>query len=151
MGVRLNLNQVDARAKQGELEYVFQQKGFPRCFPTGSVYFGVSTFQSDIDFCFPIWEKEHFTATFSGCEESVYNSGVKVLIDTFTINAIFLHPLDYVAWYFAAEQGKKILNNPILPRNLRHLTHEQLVLAFKMAHSYTEINSSNFHEFLKEY
>lgn len=123
-----------------------------QAFLTGSVRFGCATNDSDLDIAFPInlrevaleWAKQQ-----GGMEASKYNLGVKVQVGAITVNLIFLHPVDYVAWYKAAQmlEASGIFNRGIIPRPLRHGIHEALCASAKMA-TPELLNISNYEAYL---
>lgn len=123
-----------------------------QAFLTGSVRFGCATNDSDLDIAFPInlrecaleWAKQQ-----GGTEASKYNLGVKVQVGAITVNLVFLHPVDYVAWYKAAQmlEASAIFKRGDLSRPLRHGIHEALCASAKMATSEL-LSISNYKDFL---
>ena len=123
-----------------------------QAFLTGSVRFGCATKDSDLDIAFPInlrdlaleWAKQQ-----GGTEASKYNLGVKVQVGAITVNLVFLHPVDYVAWFKAAQmlEASSIFKRGGLPRPLRHGIHEALCASAKMA-TPELLNISNYKDFL---
>lgn len=86
-------------------------KKYPTCFLSGSYRFGRATAKSDIDIVFPIRFKRGVLwyikeMGYADVQESHYNAGVKFVKmmgdRAQRINAVFLHPLDFVCWYKAA-------------------------------------------------
>lgn len=123
-----------------------------QAFLTGSVRFGCATKDSDLDIAFPInlrdcaleWAGRH-----SGIEASKYNLGVKVQVGAIIVNMVFLHPVDFVAWYAAAQmlEASGIFKRGGLPRPLRHGIHEALCASAKMA-TPELLNISNYRDYL---
>lgn len=81
------------------------------CFLSGSYRFGRATAKSDIDIVFPLMFKRDILGYikemgYTDVQESNYNAGVKftkMMGDRAqSINAVFLHPLDFVCWHKAA-------------------------------------------------
>lgn len=79
------------------------------CFLSGSYRFGRATAKSDIDIVFPIAFKpdiENYIAQYGNIQQSHYNAGVKFIKmmgdRAQSINAVFLHPLDFVCWHKAS-------------------------------------------------
>ena len=85
-------------------------------FVTGSVAFGCAKKSSDLDIAFLDVDREKVLSNprIQAIQPSKYNSGVKYLSGETTINLIFLHPTDFIAWYLATEQiSEEVLNEEI--------------------------------------
>lgn len=127
----------------------------PYWFLTGSLRFRCATTKSDIDVCFPISAKEdalkYLTSKCSKVKESNYNAGVKYELNGITINFVFLHPCDFVAWSKTAKVAELpfVMSNkgvPV-PRVMRHGIHQMLVAIFKLTMG-EHITSTNYREYL---
>lgn len=128
----------------------------PDCFLTGSYRFDRASKESDIDIAFPIMAKspliEYLTKLgITELEYSHYNAGVKFHLTTVdqTINAVFLHPLDFVCWYIAAN----MLNASNIPLNnmARHEFHalHQIMISLPKMMIRDCVTSTNYKEFME--
>ncbi len=127
----------------------------PDCFLTGSYRFGRATKESDIDIAFPIMFKTELEKYLkiigvTETEHSHYNAGVKFHLTTVDqiINAVFLHPLDFVCWY----KGAKMIiaaNTPLnhMYRQDFHVLHQMMVSLPKMMIRDC-VTSTNYKEFM---
>jgi len=76
--------------------------GIPH-FLSGSQRYGQPTPASDIDICVPILARHDLFDTAPGTpRDSSYNNGFTFGYNKKTINIIPLHPVAYIAWYYAA-------------------------------------------------
>ena len=126
------------------------------CFLSGSYRFGRATAKSDIDIAFPIMFKpdvENYIAQYGNIQQSHYNAGVKftkMMGDRAqSINAVFLHPLDFVCWFkatnmiSAANADIKAMTRPEF-----HALHQIMVSLPKMMIKDC-VNSDNYRDYLK--
>lgn len=110
-------------------------------FLTGSTRFGCASVGSDLDIAMHIkyrgkaLEWALSISQDDPVEHSRYNLGVKVKFNGLKINLLFLHQVDYVAWFKAATmlESSKLFVNTNLSRPLRHSIHETLCAAAKAA------------------
>ncbi|MCK9327294.1 MAG: nucleotidyltransferase domain-containing protein [Bacteroidales bacterium] len=127
------------------------------CFLTGSYRFNRASKDSDIDIAFPIMAKapliEYLAKiNVTELEHSHYNAGVKFHLATVdqTINAVFLHPLDFVCWYIAAN----MLNASNVPLNnmARHDFHalHQIMISLPKMMIRDCVTSTNYKEFMSD-
>lgn len=134
------------------------KKVCPTCFLSGSYRFRRATAKSDIDIVFPIMFKQDLEKylkekSINNIEESHYNAGLKfcemIVNRAQTINAIFLHPLDFVCWYKAANMINAA-NADIkqMSRSEFHALHQIMVSLPKMMIKDC-VTSTNYAEFLK--
>jgi hypothetical protein len=105
-------------------------------FITGSVYFGVDSEKSDIDIVVLHSDRDKALSTVRLYSDSEYNDGVKLIKDECTINLIFLHPRDAIAWLFARGIVKGYIERftkvgVTLNKYQRHGIHEMVVAQFK--------------------
>jgi hypothetical protein len=133
-------------------------KKYTTCFLSGSYRFGRATAKSDIDIVFPIMFKQDVLGYikemgYTGVQESHYNAGVKftkMMGDRAqSINAVFLHPLDFVCWFKAANMinaanaGIKAMARPEF-----HALHQIMVSLPKMMIKDC-VTSDNYRDYLK--
>lgn len=128
------------------------------CFLSGSYRFGRATAKSDIDIAFPIMFKQDVEAHiknmgYVNIQESNYNAGIKftkMIGDVAqSINAVFLHPLDFVCWHKAANMicasstDLKAMSRPEF-----HALHQIMVSIPKLMIKDC-VNSDNYRNYLK--
>lgn len=96
-------------------------------FITGSVCFGTQNNSSDLDVCVLINSRHLIYKTVNNPVDSDYNNGFKFINDGREINIIPLHPLDFVAWFYAS----KLMNQmPLLGLKTKaeiHGLHETFI------------------------
>ena len=126
------------------------------CFLSGSYRFGRATTESDIDIVFPIMAKpdvEIYIAQYKNVQQSHYNAGIKFTKTmgdrAQSINAVFLHPLDFVCWFKAANMIN-VANVDIkaMTRPEFHTLHQIMVSLPKMMIKDC-IHRNNYHDYLK--
>ena len=126
------------------------------CFLSGSYRFGRATAESDIDIVFPIMAKpdvENHIAQYKNIQQSHYNAGIKFTKTISgreqSINAIFLHPLDFVCWFKAANMIN-VANVDIkaMTRPEFHALHQIMVSLPKIMIKDC-VNSGNYRDYLK--
>lgn len=126
------------------------------CFLSGSYRFGRATAESDIDIVFPITFKadvENYITKYGNIQPSHYNAGIKFTKmlnnKAQSINAVFLHPLDFVCWFKAANMIN-VANVDIkaMTRPEFHTLHQIMVSLPKMMIK-DHVNSGNYHDYLK--
>lgn len=116
-------------------------------FMSGSYQFGCPSEKSDIDICVPITMKNRITTELENrsipMEESHYNSGVKVINNGKEVNFIFLHPVEYVCWYRAAQMIVTArLFEKSTDKQLKHAIHQTLVAMVKASQTeYINVNT----------
>lgn len=126
------------------------------CFLSGSYRFGRATAESDIDIVFPIMARpdvENYIAQYGNIQQSHYNAGVKftkMLGDRAqSINAVFLHPLDFVCWFKAANMiNAANADIKAMARSEFHARHQIIVSLPKMMIKDC-VNSDNYRNYLK--
>ena len=128
----------------------------PCCFLTGSLAFGEESDSSDIDIALPIMRREEIVDLLKDQNAvytfSDYNDGIKVetIQDScaLTVNLVFLHPLDYVAWFKAGLFYMRMPRQII--RESRHAVFENLRANVKCAFALAgiKVNQKNYQEFL---
>lgn len=128
------------------------------CFLSGSYRFGRATAKSDIDIVFPIMFKQDVPGYikkmgYADVQESNYNAGVKfikVMGDRAqSINAVFLHPLDFVCWFKAANMIEAAnADVKAMTRPEFHALHQIMVSLPKMMIKDC-VNSDNYRDYLK--
>ena len=126
------------------------------CFLSGSYRFGRANADSDIDIVFPIMFKrdvEIYIAKYGNVQPSYYNAGIKFTKmmgeRAQTINAVFLHPLDFVCWFKAANMIN-VANVDIkaMTRPEFHTLHQIMVALPKMMIKDC-VHRNNYHDYLK--
>jgi hypothetical protein len=126
------------------------------CFLSGSYRFGRANADSDIDIVFPIMFKrdvEIYIAKYGNVQPSYYNAGIKFIKmmgeRAQTINAVFLHPLDFVCWFKAANMIN-VANVDIkaMTRTEFHTLHQIMVSLPKMMIKDC-VHRNNYHDYLK--
>lgn len=121
-------------------------------FISGSVRFGCATNGSDLDIVFPIFFRREVVNLLPELSpivgESEYNNGLKIVYNEIVINFIFLHPLDYVAWFKAANmiESRGLMKDTSRP--VRHAIHEALVAVVKMSLSGNCVTQKNYKSFI---
>ena len=126
------------------------------CFLSGSYRFGRATAKSDIDIVFPIMFKqdiEKHIAQYGNIQPSHYNAGVKftkMMGDRAqSINAVFLHPLDFVCWFKAANMiNAANADLKSMARPEFHALHQIMISIPKMMIKDC-VNCSNYRDYLK--
>lgn len=126
------------------------------CFLSGSYRFGRATAESDIDIVFPIMFKrdvEIHIAKYGNVQPSYYNAGIKFTKmmgeRAQTINAVFLHPLDFVCWFKAANMiNAANVDIKAMTRPEFHTLHQIMVSLPKMMIKDC-IHRNNYHDYLK--
>lgn len=126
------------------------------CFLSGSYRFRRATAKSDIDIVFPIAFKpaiENYIAQYGNIQQSHYNAGVKFIKmmgdRAQSINAVFLHPLDFVCWYKAANMIEAAnADIKAMTRPEFHALHQIMVSLPKMMIKDC-VNSANYRDYLK--
>ena len=135
-------------------------KGSTPCFLTGTQAFGNATSDSDIDIVCSIEHKKSILKavnTWAVAEgdlfsqkkvkESEYFSAIKVNIlpKSPSVNFIFQHPVDFVAWFRAMLVIQQVYPDVIHDKRTRHATHQHLVATFRSSTaSMPEINTKNY-------
>ena len=126
------------------------------CFLSGSYRFGRANAESDIDIVFPIMAKrdvEKYIAQYGNIHQSYYNAGIKFTKTmgdrAQSINAVFLHPLDFVCWFKAANMIN-VANVDIkaMTRPEFHTLHQIMVSLPKMMIKDC-VNRDNYRDYLK--
>jgi len=111
---------------------------------------------SDIDIVFPIMFKpdvENHITQYGNVQPSYYNAGIKFTKmmgeRAQTINAVFLHPLDFVCWFKAANMIN-VANVDIkaMTRPEFHTLHQIMVSLPKMMIKDC-VHRNNYHDYLK--
>lgn len=126
------------------------------CFLSGSYRFGRATAKSDIDIAFPIMFKpdvENYIAQYGNIQQSHYNAGVKftkMMGDRAqSINAVFLHPIDFVCWYKAANMiCASSTDLKAVSRSEFYALH-QIVVSVPKLMIKDCVNSDNYRDYLK--
>lgn len=126
------------------------------CFLSDSYRFGRATAESDIDIVFPIMFKpdvENHIAQYGNIQQSHYNAGVKftkmISGKAQTINAVFLHPLDFVCWFKAANMiNMANVDINAMTRPEFHTLHQIMVSLPKMMIKDC-VNRDNYRDYLK--
>lgn len=128
------------------------------CFLSGSYRFGRATEKSDIDIVLPLMFKRDVLGYikemgYIDVQESNYNAGVKftkMMGDRAqSINAVFLHPLDFVCWYKAANMiNSANADIKAMARPEFHALHQIMVSLPKMMIK-DFVNSDNYRNYLK--
>lgn len=125
-------------------------------FLSGSYRFNRANEKSDIDIVMPIMFKsdliKYLDHNVISYVDSSYNAGVKFIILSsnreVTINIVFLHPLDFVCWYKAADM---ILASKVdikdMSRNKFHALHQIMVSLPKMMID-EYVDSNNYQKFI---
>lgn len=125
-------------------------------FLSGSYRFNRANKKSDIDIVMPIMYKrdliKYLDRHVISYVDSSYNAGVKFIKllkeREITINVVFLHPLDFVCWYKAADMilaSKVEIKN--MSRNKFHALHQVMVsLPKMMIEEY--VDSNNYQKFI---
>jgi len=125
-------------------------------FLSGSYRFNRANEKSDIDIVMPIMFKsdliKYLDCNVISYVDSSYNAGVKFIILSsnreITINVVFLHPLDFVCWYKAADM---ILASKVeikdMSRNKFHALHQIMVSLPKMMID-EYVDSNNYQKFI---
>lgn len=106
----------------------------PFAFITGSQVIGGATTKSDIDICIPIWDKDSILNEYADrpCTQSAYNSSVKVELQGYYLNFLFLHPRDFLGWYGATNICKTFPLCQHLHKYVRYTVFEMLVSLCKL-------------------
>jgi len=89
-------------------------------FITGSRRFGTCKQESDIDVCILINKRQELFDKAVEPKLSNYNNGFKTNVNGREVNIIPLHPLDFVAWFYAA---KLMCETPNLSEKTRPQLH----------------------------
>lgn len=126
------------------------------CFLSGSYRFGRANVESDIDIVFPIMAKpdvENYIAKYGNVQPSHYNAGIKftkMMGDRAQrINAVFLHPLDFVCWFKAANMVNAAnADMKAMAKSEFHALHQIMVSWSKMMIKDC-VNSDNYRDYLK--
>lgn len=126
------------------------------CFLSGSYRFGRATAESDIDIVFPIMAKpdvENYIAKYGNIQQSHYNAGVKftkMMGDRAqSINAVFLHPIDFVCWHKAANMiCASSTDLKAVSRSEFYALH-QIVVSVPKLMMKDCVNSGNYRDYLK--
>ena len=127
-----------------------------KCFLSGSYRFGRANAESDIDIVFPIMFKqdvENHISQYKNIQPSHYNAGIKftkMMGDRAqSINAVFLHPLDFVCWFKAANMIN-VANVDIkaMTRPEFHALHQIMVSLPKIMIKDC-VNNGNYRDYLK--
>jgi hypothetical protein len=126
------------------------------CFLSGSYRFGRANAESDIDIVFPIMAKqdvEIYIAKYRDVQPSHYNAGIKftkMMGDRAqSVNAIFLHQLDFVCWFKAANMiNAANVDIKAMTRPEFHALHQIMVSLPKMMIKDC-VNCDNYRDYLK--
>jgi len=126
------------------------------CFLSGSYRFGRANAESDIDIVFPIMFKpdvEKHIAQYGNIQPSHYNAGIKftktISGKAQTINAVFLHPLDFVCWFKAANMiNAATVDIKAMTRPEFHTLHQIMVSLPKIMIKDC-VNRDNYRDYLK--
>ena len=126
------------------------------CFLSGSYRFGRATAESDIDIVFPITFKqdvEQYIRKYGNTQESNYNAGIKftkMMGDRAqSINAVFLHPIDFVCWHKAANMiCASSTDLKAVSRSEFYALH-QIVVSVPKLMIKDCVNSGNYRDYLK--